>query len=68
MRFARLVAACAAVALLGTVVLVSTGSSAVGPRIAAAARAAKVAPEAKKAKPVSQDGLGITPGKIKHGG
>jgi Phosphoesterase family len=61
MRFARVVAACAAIAVLGAVVLVATGSSTAGPRIAAVMQAAKAAP-----KPAAQDGLGITPGKIKH--
>jgi hypothetical protein len=61
MRFARVAAACAAIAVLGAVVLVATGSSTAGPRIAAVMQAAKAAP-----KPAAQDGLGITPGKIKH--
>jgi hypothetical protein len=62
MRFARVVAACVATAVLGAVVLVSTGSSAVAPRsIAAARQAAKATP-----KPATKDGLGIAQGKIKH--
>ncbi len=65
MRFARVVAACAAIVALGAVVLVSTGSSAVGPRVAVAGQAATANGRAAR-KPATQDGLGIAPGKIKH--
>src|ERR1700729_3985372 len=62
MRFARVVAACAALAVVGTIVVGSSGSSASVPRRdAATAQAARSAP-----KPAARDGLGIAPGKIKH--
>jgi hypothetical protein len=64
MRFARLIAACAALAVLGTIVLGSAGSSAVAPRRAAAV--GHVAKAGTKGKPATQDGLGIARGKIKH--
>ena len=65
MRFARVVAACAALAVLGTIVLGSAGSSAVTPRRSAAVRQADSAHRSAP-KPATPDGLGIAPGKIKH--
>jgi hypothetical protein len=64
MRFARVVAACAALAVLGTIVLVSSGASAVAPHRAAVAEQAAGARATPK--PAAQDGLGIAPAKIKH--
>jgi hypothetical protein len=66
MRFARIVVALVALAVLGTVVLVSSGASAVAPRRAAAVRPAVSARHQPAKKPAATDGLGITKGKIKH--
>ena len=66
MRFARVVAACVALAVLGTILLASAGSSAVTPRRAAVTGQAANARDRVKVKPAGQDGLGIAPGKIKH--
>jgi hypothetical protein len=61
MRFARVIATCAALAVVGTIVVGSSGSSASPRRDAATGRAARSAP-----KPGAPDGLGVSPGKIKH--
>jgi hypothetical protein len=66
MRSAKVVAACAALAVLGTIVLGSAGSSAVTPRRSAAVRQAVSAHHRSAPKPATPDGLGIAPGKIKH--
>ena len=66
MRFAKVVAACAALAVLGTIVLGSAGSSAVTPRRSAAVSQAVSAHHRSAPKPATADGLGIAPGKIKH--
>ena len=66
MRFARVVAACVALAVLGTILLASAGSSAVTTRRAAVTGQAANARDRVKVKPAGQDGLGIAAGKIKH--
>src|ERR1700759_4247500 len=69
MRLARVVAACVALAALGAAVLVLAGGSTGGPSgaTAASAQVAKAPGHAKpKSKSPARDGLGITPGKIKH--
>jgi hypothetical protein len=64
MRFARVVAACAVV-VVGVVVLISARSSAPGPQRAADVARTAAAHRATH-KAASPDGVGITPGKIKH--
>ena len=66
MRFARIVAACAAMVVLGAVVLVSVGSSATPRQQAAAAQPATAVSAGAKHAPATSDGLGIAAGKIKH--
>jgi hypothetical protein len=66
MRFARIVAACAAIVVLGAVVWVSAGSSATPPQQAAAAQPAATLSSGAKHAPATPDGVGIAPGKIKH--
>ena len=64
MRFSRVLLACATIAVLGAVVLVSADSSGVGGRPAAAvARTASVHVRTTTSAP---DGVGIAHGKIKH--
>ena len=55
-----------ALAVLGTILLASAGSSAVTPRRAAVTGQAANARDRVKVKPAGQDGLGIAAGKIKH--
>ena len=65
MRFAKIIAAFGSLAVLGAIALALTASSGAAPeRVSAAARADKAQPSSRK--PATKDGLGITPGKIKH--